>query len=104
MNPIIILMPILFLIIIGILILTVPNLREEKILYRFSAISFIIAMILVLLAVRCKEELLLFYLTQNLPIYFKVDEISVIFSIIATVIFISAGVYSFLFLKGDNVQ
>ena len=104
MNPIIILMPILFLIIIGILILTVPNLREEKILYRFSAISFIIAMILVLLAVRCKEELLLFYLTQNLPIYFKVDEISVIFAIIATVIFISAGVYSFSYLKGDNVQ
>ena len=48
--------------------------------------------------------LTLFSLTDKLPIIFKVDEISVIFSVMTVIIFVCAGFFSFEYMKHEEKE
>lgn len=46
-----------------------------------------------------KEGVTLFYLTETLPIYFRVDGVGVIFSLLTVIVFVCAGFFSFAYMK-----
>ncbi|MDE7197519.1 MAG: proton-conducting membrane transporter [Lachnospiraceae bacterium] len=49
-----------------------------------------------------KEGFTLFYLTKTLPIYFQVDGIGTLFSILAIIVLLCAGFFSFVYMKHEE--
>ncbi|MDE6203845.1 MAG: proton-conducting membrane transporter, partial [Lachnospiraceae bacterium] len=46
----------------------------------------------------------LFNLTDRLPVLFKVDEVSIVFSVMAVLVFLCAGVFSFAYMKHEETD
>ncbi len=49
-----------------------------------------------------KEGLTLFYLTETLPIYFKIDAVGALFSLLAMIVVLCAGFFSFEYMKHEE--
>lgn len=49
-----------------------------------------------------RESFTLFYLTETLPIYFQVDSIGTLFSLLATIVLLCAGFFSFEYMKHEE--
>lgn len=49
-----------------------------------------------------KEGFTLFYLTKTLPVYFQVDSIGTLFSILAIIVLLCAGFFSFEYMKHEE--
>ena len=96
--------PILFPIIVGIFLLIHRDSRKRETLLWITGISLLISAVLVVTSLyKCKGmEQPLFNLTQNLPIKFKVDGISVLFASIVTIVWVLAGFFSFEYMKHEN--
>lgn len=102
MNSIV-LLPILFPIIAGILLLTVGNYRTRKALLAFVGIVLLVTGAL---AAYCiffvQEDLTAFYLTETLPIYFHIDAVGRLFASLVTIVWILAGFFSFAYMKHEE--
>lgn len=97
---------ILFPILAGVYLLVKKEMKNRKRLLITVGILLIVTAVLVILALYLSGDgmLTLFNLTERLPILFKVDEISVIFSLMTIVIFICAGFFSFEYMKHEEKE
>lgn len=97
---------ILFPILAGVYLLVKKEMKNRKRLLITVGILLIVTAALVILALYLSGDgmLTLFNLTERLPILFKVDEISVIFSLMTIVIFICAGFFSFEYMKHEEKE
>lgn len=51
-----------------------------------------------------EKSVTLFYLMEDIPIYFRVDEVGKLFATIVTVVWVAAGFYSFLYMKHEGME
>lgn len=100
-----ILLPILFPILAGLCLLVYRKDLERKLLTGITGSCLVItgALVISVLAL-VKNSLTLFYLTETLPIYFRIDEISVIFSVLTVVVFVCAGFFAFAYMKHEQKE
>lgn len=70
----------------------------------FMIALFVSAGIVVYLAVGKERSVTLFYLMKNIPIYFKIDEVSRWFVLIVTVVWVLVGIYSIKYLHHEGEQ
>lgn len=79
------------------------NPQERKTLLLFTGTFLIItALLSVISLLTAKEGVTLFYLTDTLPIYFKIDAIGALFSLLAVVVLVCAGFFSFEYMKHEE--
>ncbi len=85
----------------GVYLLIKKERGNRKYLLVSTGAFLVITAILVVLALCLGREgmFTLFSLTERLPILFKIDEISVVFSVLAVLIFLCAGFFSFEYMK-----
>lgn len=88
----------------GVYLLIKKERGNRKYLLVSTGAFLVITAILVVLALCLGREgmFTLFSLTERLPILFKIDEISVVFSILAVLIFLCAGFFSFEYMKQEK--
>jgi len=96
--------PILFPIIVGIFLFIHKENKNRAGILWITGISLLISGLLVLAALlNCRgQSQTLFNLTQNLPIYFKIDEISILFATVVTIVWLAAGFFSFEYMKHES--
>ena len=101
-----IILSIIFPVLSGVYLLVRKEMKNRKNLLITVGVSFMITVLLVILALCFKEDgmITLFNLTDRLPILFKVDEISIIFVIMTIVIFVCAGFFSFEYMKHEEKE
>lgn len=101
-----IILSILFPILAGIFLLTKKEMKNRKnLLITTSAFLIVTAVLVTVTLCTSKNGILtLFNLTERLPIIFKIDEISVFFSVMAVVIFLCAGFFSFEYMKHEEKE
>lgn len=101
-----IILSVLFPILTGIYLLIRKEMKSRKSLLFSTGIFLIITAVLVTLAVCLsgKGMLMPFNLADRLPVLFKVDEISIVFSIMASIIFLCAGFFSFEYMKHEEKE
>lgn len=88
----------------GIFLLVWKEIKSRKILLITTGVFLAVTSILVMLAVCLSGDIIYtFYsLTDRLPILFKLDGISVVFAVMAVIVFLSAGVFSFEYMKHEK--
>ena len=88
----------------GVYLLIKKERGNRKYLLVSTGAFLVITAILVVLALCLGREgmFTLFSLTERLPILFKIDEISVVFSVLAVLIFLCAGFFSFEYMKHER--
>ncbi|MEG1847446.1 MAG: proton-conducting transporter membrane subunit [Lachnospiraceae bacterium] len=101
-----VLLPIFFPIIMGIGILILPKIEQNrKALLSVVGIVLVLNGLLVCRALLTEPvEVTLFYLTSQLPIYFKIDALGRIFAVIVTIVWIAVGFYSFIYMKREQSE
>ena len=98
-----ILLPILFPILAGFAILVFPKEPDRRLLTATAGTCLVITGALVLCTLlSASQELMLFHLTETLPIYFKIDETDITFSFLTVIVFICAGFFSFAYMKHEQ--
>ncbi len=100
------LLPILFPILMGIYILVRREMKNRQALLITTGVSLIITALLGLLAIIMVrgEMLLLFNLTDNLPILFKIDSMGAVFAGMTIIVFVCAGFFSFEYMKHEQKE
>lgn len=95
-----------FPILAGVYLLVKKETGNRKTLLISTGSFLVITAILVILALSLTGEGMytLFSLTEKLPILFKIDEVSVIFSVMTVVIFLCAGFFSFEYMKHEEKE
>lgn len=101
-----IILSILFPVLSGVYLLVRKEMKSRKSLLWTTGIFLGITAVLVMLALYTWEGgmFTLFSLTQRLPILFKIDEVSVVFSVMAVIIFLCAGLFSFEYMKHEKKE
>lgn len=101
-----IILSIFFPILCGIYLLVRKEMEHRKNLLIVVGVSFVISVVFTILALCLSGDgiLTLFNLAQRLPVLFKVDEISFIFVIMAMVIYICVGFFSFEYMKHEEKE
>ena len=101
-----ILISILFPILAGVYLLVRKEFHNRRSLLTFVSAGLVLtgAAVLVTLSGAYGTSFVLFYLTQSLPLILAVDEMSVIFSLAAMVIILSAGFFSFEYMKHETKE
>ncbi len=101
-----IILSIFFPILAGIYLLIRKEMGNRKNLLLCTGAFLVIAAVLVVMALCLTGGgmFTLFNLTDKLPILFKIDEISVIFSVMTVIIFLCAGFFSFEYMKHEEKE
>ncbi len=94
------LFPIVFPIAAGIILLVMKEPESRKLLTGFAGVSLAVTGALAMYAIFHEEgqAVILFQLTQTLPIYFKPDSLGMLFAGVVTVVWVLAGFYSFSYM------
>lgn len=50
------------------------------------------------------NEIILFNLTEKLPIYFKIDKLGIIFAVVMVIVWLLAGIFSFEYMKHEEKE
>lgn len=75
----------------------------RKTLVTLTGLFLIVTAFLTLSALfTAKEGVTLFYLTETLPIYFKIDSVGSLFSLLAVIVVVCAGFFSFEYMKHEE--
>lgn len=76
---------------------------DRKTLVALTGISLVITAALAITALlTAKEGFILFYLTKTLPIYFRIDSVGTLFSLLAVTVLLCAGFFSFEYMKHEE--
>lgn len=76
---------------------------ERKTLVMLTGSFLLITALLVVLSLfTAKDGFTLFYLTKTLPIYFKIDSWGTLFSLLAVIVLLCAGFFSFEYMKHEE--
>ena len=95
---------ILFPIAAGVYLLVRKEPKNRKVLLAMTGVFLLLSAFWAALAICLggKGMYTLFNLTDRLPILFKIDEVSILFSVLAVVIFLCAGSFSFVYMKHEQ--
>lgn len=101
-----ILSAIFFPILAGIFLLVRKEAKSRKNLIILVGILFAVSAMLTAGALffAGNREWIWFYLTEGLPIMFRIDGIGILFSVLSVVIFLCAGVFSFEYMKHEEKE
>lgn len=101
-----IILSIFFPILTGVYLLVRGDMKSRKSLLTVTGVFFVISAGLVILALCMAGNgiFTLFSLTDRLPILFKIDEVGVVFSVMTIVIVLSAGFFSFAYMKHEDKE
>ena len=95
--------PIALSMIIGILILLFSKKINYAAVVAISSLGMVLVSVLTCMNIlNLGKSVTLFYLLDSLPIYMKLDEIGVVFSMIITVIWCAITIYSYVYLKNNE--
>lgn len=76
---------------------------DRKTLVALTGLSLVITAALAITALlTAKEGFTLFYLTKTLPIYFRIDSVGTLFSLLAVTVLLCAGFFSFEYMKHEE--
>lgn len=76
---------------------------DRKTLVALTGFSLVITAALAMTALlTAKEGFTLFYLTKTLPIYFRIDSVGTLFSLLAVTVLLCAGFFSFEYMKREE--
>lgn len=76
---------------------------ERKTLVTLTGCFLVITAVLVVLSLlMAKERFTLFYLTKTLSVYFDIDGIGALFSLLAVIVMLCAGFFSFEYMKHEE--
>lgn len=76
---------------------------ERKTLLLLAGTFLVITALLTVTALlTAKEGFTLFFLTETLPIYFKIDAVGSLFSLLAVIVIVCAGFFSFEYMKHEE--
>lgn len=101
----IIMIPILFPILMGVLLLLGPKWEQRKSLCIYTGISLAVTAVLVAVALSTTDRdmaFILFHLTRSLTIYFKVDRIGRLFVVLVTVIWLITAPFAFSYMRHEQ--
>ncbi|MBO4376206.1 MAG: proton-conducting membrane transporter [Lachnospiraceae bacterium] len=102
MNETFILAPVCVPIVAGI-ILEILKKTEKMRMNLFVAAVLAIESVLVFINTgKIGSEVTLFSITDNLPVYFKIDKLGIIFAILMVIIWLLAGIFSFEYMKHED--
>lgn len=102
-----IIIPIIFPVLAGLLLLFGPKWQDRKKLCIYTGASLAAAAFLVvgvLAAAGGEVSFTLFYLTRTLPVFFKVDRVGKLFVSVVTVVWLCAGLFSFEYMKHEKKE
>lgn len=101
-----IILSIVFPILAGVYLLIRKEMKSRKSLLTVTGIFLAVSGVLVILAICTAGDgiFTLFNLTDRLPILFKIDEVSVVFSVMTVVIVLCAGFFSFAYMKHEEKE
>jgi len=96
------LLPMLFPVLMGILLLIIRPLKNRKLINIYTGIVLAVSLVLVMNLMSLPEkEMVLFYLTQSLPIAVKADLTGKLFLLMILIVWICAGFYSFSYMEKE---
>lgn len=102
-QSMILLLPVFLPIIAGIIMLVIPEVKKRAHLITAAAVVLIVTGICVVNAVfNGSGGVTLFYLTEKIPVYFKIDNMGKIFVSIVSIVWILAGFFSFTYMKHED--
>lgn len=102
-NTYTILIPMLIPIVLGLIILIMKEPKKRSTLVGFTTCGLLItAVSLGMVLINGGGSLTLFYLTKDIPIYFKIDAVSKLFVSIVTIVWVCAGIFSFTYMKHED--
>ncbi|MCM1127725.1 MAG: proton-conducting membrane transporter [Lachnospiraceae bacterium] len=101
-----VLLPVFFPVAAGIYLLVRGEMKNRKMLLITAGSFLVVTSVLVMLAVYLGGETMytLFLLTDRLPILFKIDGISAVFAVMAVIVFVCAGFFSFEYMKHEEKE
>lgn len=101
-----ILLAIVFPVLSGVYLLVRGEMKSRRSLLATVAAMLFVTSVFTGLALYCSGDglLSLFNLSDRLPILFKVDEISVVFSLMTVIIFLCAGFFSFEYMRHEEKE
>lgn len=101
-----IVLSIFFPIVAGIYLLVRREMENRKKLLLLTGFFLFVSALLVVLALCLTGNSMftLFNLTDMLPILFKIDEVSILFSLMTVLIFLCAGSFSFVYMKHEQKE
>ena len=103
MKDYILLLPILFPAIAGLFTLVIKNqFSKRKFRTLYVGITLVLTLIFNFYAMFNGKGLLLFNLTQTLPIKLKVDELTLLFNSLVSIMWLLAGIFSFEYMKHED--
>lgn len=89
----------------GVLLLCMPEIKKRSVLIGMTAAVLIITAVLVFaVLMQGADGCTLFYLTDTLPVYFRIDEIGRIFVIVVTIVWLCGGAFSFEYMKHETSE
>lgn len=90
----------------GVLLLIAPNriFKSRQVLINMTAVSFVVCALFPVLVIcrRTGNMLLLFFLVDEIPVFFAVDTLGKIFAGIVILIFLLAGFFSFVYMSHEH--
>ena len=99
----ILLLPIFFPILAGIVLLLKKEYKERKVLLVYvGTVLLLTGFLSVFSILEAEEGVTLFYLTKTLPVYFHLDTIGRLFASVVTIIWILAGFFAFEYMKHEE--
>ena len=101
-----IILSVFFPILAGTYLLVRKEMKTRRSLLVTTGVSLLVTAVLAALALCLAGEgmLTLFNLTDRLPVLFKVDGVSVIFSAMTVIVFVCAGFFSFEYMKHEQKE
>lgn len=97
------LLPVLLPIIAGIVILTVKKCREDKWMHGITAATLLLTTVIVwAILFRKESELLLWNLTDTLPIWWRVDGIGKYFAGLTSIVWTLSGLFAFQYMHHEK--
>lgn len=98
-----VLFPICFPVLAGLCLLLYRKTPDRKVLTAVTGTCLVITGALVFIALLfAGQGVVLFHLTKTLPIYFKIDELGIVFSLLTVIVFVCAGFFSFAYMSHEQ--
>lgn len=102
MNTALILIPIFLPIVAGI-IMEVFRTEKRKVLNICVAAVLVLEAIFVFANIKnIGAEITLIHLTSDLPVFFKIDTLGIVFAVLMSIVWLAAGVFSFEYMKHEG--
>ena len=102
-NNYLLLVPMIFPIIMALLTLSIKSkFADRAFREKYVGITLLINLVLVVMVLMQGGRLTLFEITERLPIIFKVDEMTMVFTSLVSVMWLLAGIFSFEYMKHEN--